>query len=84
VKLRNSKVDELLDRGRVVSNQNERIRIYREAQRIIVQQVPMVFLFHEKRTYAHRKTVTGFRPHVSGWIVLKTPYGIDVKVTSIR
>ena len=79
-KYRNARVDELLDRGRTVTNQNDRIRIYRDAQRIIVQEAPMVFIFHEKRTYASRKAVTGFRPHVSGWIVLKTPYGIDVKV----
>jgi len=79
-KYRNARVDELLDRGRTVTNQNDRIRIYRDAQRIIVQEAPMVFIFHEKRTYASRKVVTGFRPHVSGWIVLKTPYGIDVKV----
>ncbi len=81
---RNAKVDELLDRGRITTNVNERIRIYREAQRIIVQEAPMVFVFHEKRTYAHRKGVTGFKPHVSGWIVLKTPYGIDVKVAPGR
>jgi peptide/nickel transport system substrate-binding protein len=78
-KYRNPRVDELLDRGRTVTNQAERTRIYREAQRLIVQDAPMVFLFHEKRTYATRKAVTGFKPHVSGWIVLKTPYGIDVR-----
>ncbi len=83
-KFRNAKVDELLDRGRITSNMNERIRIYREAQRIIVQEAPMVFIFHEKRTYAHRKGITGFKPHVSGWIVLKTPYGMDVKVAPGR
>lgn len=79
-KFRNAKVDELLDRGRTVTNASERTRIYREAQRLIVQDAPMVFLFHEKRTYAARKAVTGFKPHVSGWIVIRTPYGIDVKV----
>lgn len=78
-KYRNPRVDELLDRGRTVTNPAERTRIYREAQRLIVQDAPMVFIFHEKRTYASRKAVTGFKPHVSGWIVLKTPYGIDVK-----
>jgi peptide/nickel transport system substrate-binding protein len=80
VKYRNPKIDELLDRGRIVTNTNDRVRIYREAQRTIVQDAPMVFLFHEKRTYATRKNVTGFKPHVGGWIVLKTPYGIDVKL----
>ena len=83
-KFKNARVDELLDRGRVVSNVNERMRIYREAQRIIVQEAPMAFIFHEKRTYAHRKAVTGFKPHVSGWIAIKTPYGIDVKLGSGR
>ncbi|MDQ7860035.1 MAG: ABC transporter substrate-binding protein [Armatimonadota bacterium] len=79
-KYRSPRVDELLDRGRTLSNQADRVRVYQEAQRVIVQDAPMVFIFHEKRTYAHRKAVTGFRPHVSGWIVLKTPYGIEVKV----
>ncbi|MGQ0569248.1 MAG: ABC transporter substrate-binding protein [Armatimonadota bacterium] len=80
VKYRNPKIDELLDRGRTVTNANDRIRIYREAQRMIVQDAPMIFLFHEKRTYASRKAVTGFKAHVSGWIALKTPYGLDVKL----
>ncbi len=80
VKYRNPKIDELLDRGRIVTNANDRTRIYREAQRMIVQDAPMVFLFHEKRTYATRKAVTGFKPHVSGWIALKTPYGLEVKL----
>lgn len=79
-KLRSAKVDELLDRARTVTTPGDRTRIYREAERLIVQEAPMVFLFHEKRTYAARKAVQGFKPHVSGWIVLKTPYGIDVKV----
>lgn len=83
-KYRNPRVDELLDRGRTTAAIAERVRIYREAQRLIVQDAPMVFLFHEKRTYAHRKAVSGFKPHVSGWIVLKTPYGIDVKATPGR
>jgi peptide/nickel transport system substrate-binding protein len=83
-KYRNPRVDELLDRGRTVTNQNDRIRIYRDAQRLIVQDAPMVFIFHERRTYATRKAVSGFKPHVSGWIVLKTPYGIDVKVAPGR
>jgi peptide/nickel transport system substrate-binding protein len=83
-KLRNARVDELLDRARTVPNLAERTRLYREAQRAIVQEAPMVFLFHEKRTYATRKAVQGFKPHVSGWIVLKTPYGIDVMVSPGR
>jgi peptide/nickel transport system substrate-binding protein len=78
-KYRNPRVDELLDRARTVTNQSERIRLYRDAQRIIVQDAPMAFIFHEKRTYATRKQVVGFKPHVSGWIVLKTPYGLEVK-----
>jgi peptide/nickel transport system substrate-binding protein len=78
-KYRNPRVDEMLDRGRTVTNQAERIRIYRDAQRIIVQDAPMAFIFHEKRTYATRKQVTGFKAHVSGWIALKTPYGLEVR-----
>jgi peptide/nickel transport system substrate-binding protein len=80
VKYRNPRIDDLLDRGRTATNVNDRVRIYREAQRVIVQDAPMVFIFHEKRTYATRKSVSGFKPHVSGWIVLKTPYGADVKL----
>lgn len=83
-KYRNPRVDELLDRGRTVTNQGARVRIYRDAERMIVQDAPMVFIFHERRMYATRKAVQGFKPHVSGWIVLKTPYGIDVKVTPGR
>jgi peptide/nickel transport system substrate-binding protein len=80
-KLRNSRVDELLDRGRRILDRNARIPIYREVQRIVVDDAPMVFVFHEKRVYATRKAVQGFNAHVSGWIQVKTPFGTDVKLT---
>ena len=44
---RNSRVDELLDRGNVVVDRDERRKIYGEVQAILARELPYVSLWHE-------------------------------------
>lgn len=77
---RNAEVDDLLDEGRRETDQAERIKIYQQAQEIIVEEVPMIFLYHERRVVAYTDDVQGFKPHPSGGFFFKTVYGADVGI----
>ncbi len=56
----NKEVDALLEEGRRVSDQEERRKIYREAQRMIAEDVPMVFLYVNPQASALQQSVRGF------------------------
>jgi peptide/nickel transport system substrate-binding protein len=56
----NEKVDELLEKGRKTIDQNERIKIYNEAQTLIAEDAPMVFLYANPQTSAMVEGVNGF------------------------
>lgn len=53
-------LDALLDRGRQVSDVEERRAVYREAQELIFDLAPHVFLFHSAQYEAIRPNVHGF------------------------
>ncbi|MFN7066014.1 MAG: ABC transporter substrate-binding protein [Aquificaceae bacterium] len=61
------RLDELFDRGAVELNQEERVRIYREAHRIIAQEQPMVFIATPKSMLAVREGFGNLFPTVWGW-----------------
>lgn len=56
----NKEVDALLEEGRRVSDKEERRKIYREAQRMIAEDVPMVFLYVNPQASAMQESVRGF------------------------
>jgi len=55
----NATVDRLLEQARSTVNDSDRLQVYRKAQRQIVDDIPMVFLFHEVRVSAHNTRVVG-------------------------
>jgi peptide/nickel transport system substrate-binding protein len=63
----NPRVDELLDRGRLVDpTSQESIDIYREAQAIVLDEAPYAFAYYtEEIAFMH--------PYIGGWSV--HPYG---------
>ena len=63
----NKHVDELLTRGRSSRNAMERMQVYREAERIILQDSPIVPLFHPLSAVAVNRGVYG---------VAVTPMGV--------
>src|SRR5215510_276139 len=63
----NPEVDQLLVQARQTSDRARRIELYRKAQRLIVEDAPMVFVDHEVQVVATRANVKGFRLHPSGF-----------------
>ena len=66
----NPRVDELLRKGRTTIEEKERIPLYREAQRLVVEDAPWIFVDHGKQVIVHRKRVQGFKLHPNFDLVL--------------
>ncbi len=62
---RNDRFDELLHQARLTTDQTRRTQLYREAQRILADDAPWIFIDHEIQTAAHTKRVQGFKLHPS-------------------
>ncbi len=60
------RVDELLDAGRRTIDPDERLAIYAEAQELIVEGAPWLFLNTSIANNATRDTISGFVPHPTG------------------
>ncbi len=66
----NARVDELLRKGRTTVGDGERAAIYKEAQRIISDEAPWIFIDHGRQIIIHRKRVQGFKLHPNFDLVL--------------
>ncbi|TVR89739.1 MAG: glutathione ABC transporter substrate-binding protein [Trueperaceae bacterium] len=62
----NARVDELLDLGRTTADPDARRDHYHEAQEIIADEAPWIFLNTTIESNATRADVTGFVPHPTG------------------
>ena len=62
---KNARFDELLHQARITTDQNKRAELYREAQRILADDPPWIFIDHEIQIAAHTKRVQGFKLHPS-------------------
>jgi peptide/nickel transport system substrate-binding protein len=56
----NAELDTLLDQGRQIADQEERKVLYTQAQEMILDEAPQVFLFHSAQYEALRSNVKGF------------------------
>jgi len=63
----NAKVDDLLDQARQPMDDARRLRLYRDTTRLIVADVPAVFLFHQITFAAHQARIAGLRLNLYGW-----------------
>ena len=62
---KNDKYDELLHQARLTTDQAKRSELYRQAQRLLIEDAPWIFIDHEIQTAAHSKRVQGFKLHPS-------------------
>ena len=67
----NPRVDELLRKGRTTLDERARIPLYREAQRLVAEDAPWIFVDHGKQVIIHRKRVRDFKLHPNFDLVLK-------------
>jgi peptide/nickel transport system substrate-binding protein len=62
---KNERFDEILHQARLTTDEKKRADLYRQAQRILVDDAPWIFVDHEIQTAAHAKRVQGFKLHPS-------------------
>ncbi len=60
---RNARVDDLLESASRIVEQQQRARLYRELQEIIVADLPYLWLVETRGAWAHSERCTGFRVH---------------------
>lgn len=68
----NDRVDELLDLGRYTTDQDERLAYYQEAQEIIHDELPWIFLQTRQNVTGINNRVKGFEHHPMGSYDLTT------------
>ena len=66
----NDRVDDLLRRARTTVDEKARVPLYREAQKLVVEDAPWIFVDHGKQVIVHRKRVQGFKLHPNFDLVL--------------
>jgi len=64
---RSDELHEILIKAQKITEQNERIQLYQEAQRIIHEDVPWVCVSHAKQVAAIAKKVEGYDIHPITW-----------------
>ncbi len=67
----NAKVDELLDKARMVTDQAERAALYREMQEIVQEDAPWVFVANWKQNAVTGGTVENFKLQPSFFLMLQ-------------
>ncbi|MFO8042581.1 MAG: ABC transporter substrate-binding protein, partial [Alkalispirochaeta sp.] len=60
---RNDRVDELLDRGRREGDPEDRVGLYHEVQEILIDEAPMLNLYHPQWMIAVSADVSGYSHH---------------------
>ena len=68
----NEEVDRLLDLAREETDPDIRLQLYTEAQEIISEEAPWVFLWEGEDAYVIHNSISGFQPHPGGHHGLKT------------
>lgn len=63
---KNKQVDKLLEKGRKFITSKTRIEAYKEAQKLIVDDAPGVFLYYPTQNVAIQRYVKGFQLHPTG------------------
>ncbi|MDI6704538.1 MAG: ABC transporter substrate-binding protein [bacterium] len=59
----NKRIDKMIEEAIKTTNSEDRIRRYREIERIINQEAPWVFLWHKKEFVIHQPWVRNYKPH---------------------
>lgn len=67
----NPDVDKALTAAREVSDPTERLKNYDRADAILLKELPIIYLYHQKWIFAFNKKVTGFVPVPDGLIRLQ-------------
>lgn len=69
--LKDPQIDELLEKGRTTTGDDERLAIYSEAQELLVETAPMIYLLHTDNLLAVRNEVKGLKQLPTSMLLLK-------------
>jgi peptide/nickel transport system substrate-binding protein len=64
----NPEADKLMDDGRLVSDPAQRKAIYEELTKILLEEEPIIYLYHRKLLFAHTTKLEGFKPLPDGLV----------------
>ncbi|MFD1929167.1 glutathione ABC transporter substrate-binding protein [Sporosarcina siberiensis] len=64
-------IDDLLNKGRLASDPEERMTIYKEAQKVLIEDAPMIYLNHPEYLTGISNTITGFKVDSSNTYLLQ-------------
>lgn len=60
---RNPVVDRLIDQGQQIPDENSRLRVWAEVERIVIDDCPMIFFWHKSDYFLCQPRVRTFIPH---------------------
>ncbi|MEK4299879.1 glutathione ABC transporter substrate-binding protein [Oceanobacillus sp. FSL W8-0428] len=72
--LQNDDLDELLDAGRQEVDEEKRLEIYKEAQELLIDEAPMVYIMHKDYLLAERTEVQNLKMLPTKMLLLKDVY----------
>jgi peptide/nickel transport system substrate-binding protein len=64
----NPEADKLMDDGRLVSDPAQRKAIYEKLTKILLEDEPIIYLYHRKLLFAHTTKLDGFKPLPDGLV----------------
>jgi peptide/nickel transport system substrate-binding protein len=64
----NPEVDKALEEGRSVSDPAQRMAIYQKLTKIVLNDEPIIYLYHRKLLFAHTTKLEGYRPMPDGLV----------------
>jgi peptide/nickel transport system substrate-binding protein len=64
----NPEADKLMDDGRLVSDPAQRKAIYEKLTKILLEEEPIIYLYHRKLLFAHTTKLDGFKPLPDGLV----------------
>lgn len=73
----NSEVDQLLEAASCVPDKESRIHLYREAERLIVEDAPVIWLYTRSAIHAVSNRVVNFSPHPEALFYYVEEWGLE-------
>ncbi len=70
----NPEVDKLVEKGNMISNREERKKLYQQVEKIALRDLPILPIFNLPRLYGYNKKVHDLRGQDSMFLYLKSPW----------
>ncbi|ERN53494.1 glutathione ABC transporter substrate-binding protein [Alkalihalophilus marmarensis] len=68
--MKDDELDEILEEARQTADEEDRLALYKQAQEMLVEAAPMIYLYHQEYLVGLRDEVQGFWKHPNGTYML--------------